>query len=251
MVRGLEQFRRHFAGDTERYVLIGGVAASLLMEEAGLTFRASKDLDIVLAVEVLDAGFGARLWDFIKAGAYAIRQSSSDRPRLYRFAKPGNTEYPYMLELFCRQPDGIELGDDATLTPIPIDEAVASLSAILMDDEAYAFLMAGRTELDGLRLAQADRLIPLKASAWLDLSQRVADGEKIDSKDVQKHLKDVFRLFPLLGGETRVELPPGMATSVRQFLKRARTESVDVRGLGIQRGTQEETLDRLAAVYGI
>jgi hypothetical protein len=242
MVRGLDLFRRHFAGDTEGYVLIGGVAASLLMEEAGLTFRATKDLDIVLVVEVLDAGFGARLWEFIKAGAYEIRQSSSDRPRLYRFAKPGNPGYPYMLELFCRQPDGIELGEDATLTPIPIDEAVASLSAILMDDEAYAFLMAGRTELDGLRLAQADRLIPLKASAWLDLSKRVADGEKIDSKDV--------RLFPLLGGQARVPLPPGMAARFGEFLTRARGEVVDLKAMGVQGGTQQGTLDQLALIYG-
>ncbi len=250
MVKGLDLFRAHFANDADRYVLIGGVAASLLMEEAGLPFRATKDLDIVLVVEVLDAGFGARLWDFINAGGYEIRQSSTEKPRLYRFAKPGNPDYPFMLELFCRKPEGIALADGAKLTPIPVDEAVASLSAILMDEEAYDFLMAGRTEIDGLRLAQADRLIPLKAGAWLDLTERVAKGEKIDSRDVRKHLVDVFRLFQLLGGEARVAIPPGMATRFVEFLQRARKEAIDFKALGIQGGSQETTLERLASIYG-
>lgn len=55
MVRGLDVFRRHFADFTDRYVLIGGVAATLAMEEAGLDFRATKDLDLVLIIEALDA----------------------------------------------------------------------------------------------------------------------------------------------------------------------------------------------------
>jgi hypothetical protein len=37
----------------DQYVLIGGTAATLAMEEAGLEFRATKDLDIVLYIEAL------------------------------------------------------------------------------------------------------------------------------------------------------------------------------------------------------
>ena len=54
MVRGLERFREFFADYSDRYVLIGGVAAYLSMEEAGQAFRATRDLDIVLIVEALD-----------------------------------------------------------------------------------------------------------------------------------------------------------------------------------------------------
>ena len=57
MVRGLDYFRRHFASYSDRYVLIGGTACTLLMEDVGLNFRATKDLDIVLHVEALDAKF--------------------------------------------------------------------------------------------------------------------------------------------------------------------------------------------------
>lgn len=49
MVRGLDLFRDWFAAYTDQYLLIGGTAASLTMEDAGLPYRATKDLDIVLS----------------------------------------------------------------------------------------------------------------------------------------------------------------------------------------------------------
>ncbi|CAN7533382.1 hypothetical protein LJR084_003849 [Variovorax sp. LjRoot84] len=47
MVRGLDVFKEWFAAYADQYVLIGGTAATLTMEGAGLAFRATKDLDIV------------------------------------------------------------------------------------------------------------------------------------------------------------------------------------------------------------
>lgn len=59
MVAGLDKFREHFADYQDQYLLIGGAAAWLLLDEAGLDARATKDLDIVLAIEVLDPRFAA------------------------------------------------------------------------------------------------------------------------------------------------------------------------------------------------
>ena len=175
MVRGLDIFRAHFAGHADQYVLIGGTAATLAMEGAGLEFRATKDLDIVLHIEALRREFGAVFWSFVEAGGYEVRQASaSGKPVFYRFQKPADPRFPAMLELFCRAPDGIELAEGSHLTPIPIDEAVASLSAILLDEAYYMFVLAGRREADGLPWVGEDRLIPLKASAWLDLGERQA-----------------------------------------------------------------------------
>jgi hypothetical protein len=50
MVKGLEIFREHFRDYADRYVLIGGAACDIAMNSAGLAFRATKDLDIVLYV---------------------------------------------------------------------------------------------------------------------------------------------------------------------------------------------------------
>jgi len=150
-VRGLDVFREHFAGHADQFVLIDGTAATLAMDDAGLEFRATKDLDIVLHIEALSPSFGEVLWRFIEAGRYEIRQASdTGKPVLYRFQKPADDRFPAMRELFCRAPEGIRLAEGSHLTPIPIDEAVASLSAILLDDAYYEFILAGRREVDGL-----------------------------------------------------------------------------------------------------
>jgi hypothetical protein len=38
MVRGLDRFKAHFESFADRYVLIGGTACSIAMEDVGLEF---------------------------------------------------------------------------------------------------------------------------------------------------------------------------------------------------------------------
>lgn len=145
MVKGLDVFQNWFADHADQYVLIGGTAASLTMEDAGLDFRATKDLDIVLHVEALTPQFGQTFWRFVEAGGYGIRQASdTGKPVFYRFQKPADPSFPFMVELFARTPDGLEIAEGSQLTPIPLDEAVSSLSAILLDTDYYDFIMAGQ-----------------------------------------------------------------------------------------------------------
>ena len=54
----------------------------------------------------------------------------------------------------------------------------------------------------------AECLIPLKAKAWLDLSERRELGENVDSKAVRKHRNDVVQLSQLLAPAKRVTLVP-------------------------------------------
>ena len=49
MVRGIDRFREYFSSYGGQYVLIGGTACDLAMEEVGQSFRATQDLDIVLS----------------------------------------------------------------------------------------------------------------------------------------------------------------------------------------------------------
>lgn len=50
MVTGIEKFREQFSEFKGMYTLIGGVACGLIMNDAGLDFRATKDFDIVLII---------------------------------------------------------------------------------------------------------------------------------------------------------------------------------------------------------
>ncbi len=249
MVKGLDIFREFFAAYSGQYVLIGGTAASLAMEEAGLEFRATKDLDIVLYVEGVSPEFGRAFWSFIESGGYEIRESSSGNPVFYRFQKPSIESFPAMLELFSRAPNGIELAPGSHLTPIPVDEEVSSLSAILLDDDYYRFVMDQHREADGLSWVGAECLIPLKASAWLDLSARRERGEKVDSKAVNKHRNDVVHLSQLLAPAKRVKLAPKIYEHLSQFLARLDADaSFDPKSVGVA-NTRKEIISRIDQAY--
>jgi hypothetical protein len=90
------------------------------MEQAGLPFRATRDLDIVLIAETLDSGFARSFWDFVRAGRYSVAQSSKGRPTYYRFVSPQVPGFPSMLEILSIRPDQLELAGDVHLTPVPL-----------------------------------------------------------------------------------------------------------------------------------
>jgi len=253
MVKGLDVFQSWFADHVDQYVLIGGTAASLTMEDAGLDFRATKDLDIVLHVEALTPQFGQTFWRFVEAGGYGIRQASdTGKPVFYRFQKPADPSFPFMVELFARTPDGLEIAEGSQLTPIPLDEAVSSLSAILLDTDYYDFIMGGRRVVAGLPWVGEDRLIPLKAVAWLELSVRKEEGEAVDSKDVRKHLNDVLRLSQLLAQDTRIEVTARIADDLLRFLDALRADySIDPKTLKLGDVTVAYLATRIARAYGL
>ena len=221
MVIGQAIFQEWFRGFEDQYVLIGGTAASITMAEAGQPFRGTKDLDIVLHVEALTPAFGQRFWQFVQAGAYQQKEGDPDqRPCLYRFQKPLDDEFPHILELFSRVPDGLRFVPPGHLTPIPIDEQVSSLSAILLDEDYYQFVLSGRKNKYGLpSWVGEDRLIPLKAVAWMEMSERAQSGEPIDSKKINKHLSDIVLLSSLLQPGQVIELPEKIRANLQVFVR--------------------------------
>lgn len=251
MVKGLDRFKEHFAGYSDRYVLIGGTASSLSMEELGGEFRATKDLDLVLCVESLDREFAEAFWEFIRLGAYKNRQKSTGKRLFYRFHGPRTEGFPEMLELFARVPDALDLKADAAITPIPVDEEISSLSAILMNDDYYDFVMACRTTIDGLSLVKADGLIPLKARAYVDLSNRKAAGEAVDSKSIRKHKNDIFRLFTVLDRDAKITLPASLQQDLTIAFSLIAQDPPDLKSLGISRITLSEVLDELRGFYNL
>ncbi|MHB1022766.1 MAG: nucleotidyl transferase AbiEii/AbiGii toxin family protein [Acidobacteriaceae bacterium] len=249
MVKGLEIFREHFRNYADRYVLIGGAACDIAMTAAGLAFRATKDLDIVLYVEALDAAFVKAFWEFVLTGGYEVQEKSTGEKQFYRFQKPTNADYPFMLELFSRQPDVLQVAEGSHLTPLPIEEDTSSLSAILLDNDYYEFIRAGRQEVDGVPMVGAAQLIALKARAWLDLTERDKRGEKIDSKTIKKHKNDVFRLYQILDPASDPVAPDAVKNDIREFISRMSGEDVDLKSLGLRTGTRDDILAAIANVY--
>jgi hypothetical protein len=218
MIRGLDLFREHFAEHRKAFVLIGGVACHEWLAMQGLEFRATKDMDMVLIVEVLDAAFVMRFWEFVEAGKYRDRFKADDGRQLYRFDKPENEAYPSMIEIFSRKPSDVDLAEGQQIVPVKLDADSASLSAILLDDAYYGLIRQQHHEEKNLPFANPSALIPLKARAYLDLIERAAKGEKVKTDDIAKHRTDVFRIAGTLPDEAGPALPGSIQEDLKKFL---------------------------------
>lgn len=251
MVYGLDKFKEYFGNHLNQYVLIGGTACDLLMSELGTSFRATKDLDIVLIVEAIDAAFGETFWQFIEDGGYEHRGKSTDKNQFYRFTTPSKSGFPKMIELFSRKLGNIDLKFDTGCTPIHIDDSIISLSAILLNDAYYASLQRGKRAIDGFSVIDIETVILLKIKAWLDLKKRKENGESVDSKNIKKHKNDIFRLLSNITSSTREEIDEEIKCDVRQFVELIKKDRPDLLNLGIRNTDFDELMNIIENIYSL
>lgn len=195
MVNGISIFREHFSNFKDQYTVIGGFACDLLMNDAGLDFRKTVDIDMVLTVEALTADFAKAFWSFIEAGGYQARQRSNGKPEFYRFVDPTNPAYPKMI----------------------------------------GFLLDGRTVTDGISILDAEHIIPLKMKAWLDLKSKKAEGLHVNARDIKKHRLDVFRLFQLVREGQKITVPKSVGEDITQFIAQMRETEIRLTDIDINR----------------
>ena len=156
-----------------------------------------------------------------------------------------------MIEIFSRNPDFIVLEGDAVFTPLPIDDEISSLSAILLNESYYELLKNGQVILDGIPVLSPTCLIPFKAKAWLDLKERRSNGEQIDSKNIKKHKNDVFRLVQLISADTKQIINEEIAADMRKFLSEIENEDIDLKSIGIRGINKTTIIDLLYNCYGL
>ncbi len=207
MVKGLEDFRDFFCGRSDAYVLIGGAACDIWLSEYNIKSRATKDLDLVLIVESLDAKFSRLFWDYIETRGYSCAVNKAGKLRCYRFKNPSSESAPAMLELFSRTASIIDPGD-RHIDRISFGGEPPSLSAILLGEPYYNIVKAFSEERDGLKLLSPAGLIMLKALAFLDLEKRKKAGEPVDEHDIKKHRSDIFRMLLVIDPDLRID--PGV-----------------------------------------
>ncbi len=226
MVRGIEKIKEYFAGYEANYVIIGGAACEVHEENYGQRPRATKDIDIILVVEALSVDFVIKFWDFVHAAGYGDKSKGEGKEKAYnheyyRFKKPANDDYPFQIELFSRQVGLVNFPNDAHITPIPVDEDLSSLSAILMNDDYYNFTISHSKLEEGVHIANIESLICLKCKAFIEMIERKERGESVDSKHISKHKKDVFRLAAMLAPADRFAVPESLLNDIRKFCDKA------------------------------
>ena len=211
-VIGIEEFARRFAGYEDCYTIIGGAACEILMSQTPIDFRATKDIDMIILFEDKFQEFAQVFWDYIKEGGYTFGWKSSEEPHFYRFTDPKDG-YPKQIELFSRKPN-YHLESSSPIVPIHIDEEVSSLSAILLNDDFYKFMLKGRTMIRGLSVLRASYIIPFKMLAWVNLMNDKSEGRHVNTRDLRKHKNDVFQLFQIVPEGEKVEVTGSVAESV-------------------------------------
>lgn len=217
MVIGIDSFREKFKEYTDYYTVIGGTACDILLTEADLPFRATKDIDMILIMEDNFPEFASVFWEYIKEGGYKCGWRNKESMRFYRFTE-GKTDYPAMIELFSRKP-GYHLESKEGIIPIYIDDDISSLSAILLNDDFYEFMKSGRRVVDGIGVLGAEHLIPFKMYAWINLLERKRLGEHVNEKDLKKHKYDVFRLLQIVTDGTKVKTRGLVAESIHRYIE--------------------------------
>ncbi len=134
--------------------------------------------------------------------------------------------------MFARNPDLLDLEKETKLTPIPTDEDLSSLSAILMNDDYYNFTLKNSKVENNLHMASIETLICLKAKAFLDLTKRKEDGENIDNGNIKKHKNDVIRLAVMLSEDDSLTLPRSIYADMKEFMNAFESEPPDYKMIG-------------------
>ncbi len=249
MVKGLDKFREFFIGFEEQYVLIGGAACDILFSSNQGQFRATRDLDMVLIIETLTEEFGKRIWEFIKSGNYQNKLTGKGIPQFYRFDKPTDPVFPKMIELFAKT--WFPLKEQSGITPIHVDDAVSSLSAILLDEDYYQLLLNGKIVKNGFSVLKPECLILFKAKAYLDLKKKRERGENVDSYDIKKHKNDILRITAELILQKVEYLPETIERDFLEFLNTLETEAFNdnlLKGYGLN---HKDVVERLKSVINV
>ena len=164
-----------------------------------------------------------------------------------------------MIELFSTVGVDFELDESQQIIPIPPEEDIPSLSAILMNEDYYELVLNASKPIDGLPIVTADALIPLKARAYLDLVQRRASEEAAPSRDIKKHRNDIFQLAATLPNATGPALAESIKNDLRSFLAAFPEDSSDSKAihqstvalLGADAPTFQELRDTLVNYFAL
>lgn len=227
MVIGIDKFKEFFKEYSDSYIIIGGTARDFIIEDAGFTPIGTEDIDIVLIVEAINPAFGHSFWEFIKLGKYQKTQINTEKRNCYRFCDRQDENFPKQIELFSKNPDSLILPDDAHLTPIPLDEGLSNLSAILLNEDYYNYTRQHSTLKDEIHFANIEAIICLKAFAYLNNKERKEDGQKVRKRDILKHKNDIFRLIRSLKPDDIFELPDTIQKDMRIFAETIKKELPD------------------------
>lgn len=259
-VYGIERIREYLGAFKSNYVIIGGTATNINLDDNDLIGRTTHDIDMIVVCEAMSAEYITQFWKMVRDAGYqpgVIRTDDGFKRTFYRFDNPKDKTFPKYIELFCRVPDSISIPDDIHLVHLSNEEDyLSSFSAVMMDEEYYKFAVSHATELQGVQVLDKFALIVLKAKAYVSNFNRKAAGGHVQQDDIDKHKKDVYRLSFILDEKNdRVELPETMKKDMNIFIEYIEKNPINTKSLSKYMGAadlpQAELVARLKQVFSL
>ena len=240
---GIDKIREYLGNFNVNYVIIGGTACNLNLEDADLQGRATKDIDMIVVCEAISSEYVRQFWTFIKAGGYKVCQMNTKdgvKRSFYRFIEPTDVSFPAYIELFSRIPDGIQMPENVHTIHFDMEEEyLSSFSAILLDDNYYNYAIDHSREIEGIQVLDKEALIVLKTKAYLNNKKRKNEGLQVHQDDIDKHKKDIYRLSFLFSGEERYDVSDDIKTALKDFIAELHTDPISTKAIAKAMGVVE------------
>lgn len=135
----------------------------------------------------------------------------------YSFVE-GKEGYPDKIELLSKPSPLMEIKEGDHIEFIQLTDDYSHLSAIIMDEQYYNYLMDHYEIHNGIRYASIDSLICLKALAYLNLLNEKEAGRQVNDEDLSKHRRDVFMAVASLEVDASFEVPYNIRRMLDDFL---------------------------------
>ena len=215
-IYGLDKVLSHLADYNDCYVIIGGTATKILLEDQGLEFRETKDLDIVLLADGSNKEFANSIAMFLKQGKYQ-NAFSNGRRVCYRFINPETNGYPLIVELFAGE-NSKSIEKYLKKIPIVIDDE--QLSAIVLEQEAFEFARLRKVlSKEQVPIIDPLGLIVLKSYAYFENLALYEKKIIMEKGKYLKHKSDVIRLLlSLKSGEQPIDVPIFLKDYCKRFV---------------------------------
>lgn len=243
---GLSHFQNYCKDFDDHYVVVGGFATVMLLdEEFGNDHgKATFDIDLVLLTNN-SIELSRKIKQYVKDGKYKIQIGEKDQYKYYRFLEPEEENFAKEIELFALNENNLELEELQRIIPIDPEDGAYSLSAIMLDPE-YFEMIKNNVDKSGIAPStNTQATMMLKISAFYDLKER-------DDKKWKKHRRDILKLSLLLTGEEKIQLKGRMKQDFDSFIQHV-NENLDqktiksfVDGLPV---TKEQVIEVMEQVF--
>ena len=215
---GLSHFQEYCKEFDEQYVVVGGFATVMLLnEELGEGHgKATFDIDLVLLTNN-SVELAQKIKQYITDGKYDIQVGKKDQYKYYRFNNPKEENFAKEIEIFASNENELKLDDGQRILPIDPEDGLYSLSAIILDPEYFEMIKNNVNKSTVAPCTNTQATIMLKMSAFYDLKKR-------EDNKWKKHRRDILKLSLLLTGEEEIKLVGRMKEDFDSFIQHLKEE---------------------------